>query len=594
MRRTALLLGILLFLGGAAAWLVLGRGGAPEAPPPGLPGAEGAGARSGNNQGNRPSALPGARRRLPGGETRPSSLPKARGRRNKRKLTLLLTCAALGGVQEGEVQLAGPGGKVLARTRAGKDGRALLVFSPPAGKALLQVDSPRCLPWSGPLPETTSFLQVDLEAGASLSGKVLGRDGLPVEGARVFLEAPGAGKKPPFTFSRRDGSFRLERIPPGRVRITCVLGAESRTKEVLLEAGGTGEVLFDFTPKGPLLEGFLSDSSGLPLPGWWLEVLEIQGKGRVLARTDGSGEFKVELSGPTEVDLFAAKKKDPSWARIYLGTFQVGPGGLAGLRLSLGQGCIRGRVVLPEGGTLPKDLLVAAWRMEKGDFRLAGQVGRFDGERRFSLEGLKPGTYRLSVRAGGYPDLLTWVGPVEGGTRDVGDLALTRRGAGDLLFVCRGKGGPPPRAFQVWRREGDALIPLELVKRGKRRFLARALPAGKVGLHVEAEGFVPGDLTVGIEAGKVSRITLEFVRGYPVTLRVRAAGGGEVKKVFGKFDPKGPWVAARPAGPGLWTFPSLPRGAYTLLVKAPGFRPKGIPLQVPARVNPAAEVVLSR
>ncbi len=590
MGRTALLLGILLLLGGAAAWLALGGGGGPGAAPAVLPGGGAGGALPGE-EGSRPSPLPAGRRRLPSESPgRPS--PGKREKKKTRKLTLLLTCPALGGVMEGEVKLLDPGGKVRARAKAGKDGRALLEFSPPPGKALLRVDSPRCLPWTGPLPEKESFLQVNLDAAASLSGRVLGRDGLPAEGARVFVEPSGAGEKTPFALSRRDGTFRLERVPPGRVKVTCILGSESRTKVVTLEPGAAGEVLFDFTPKGPLLEGFLSDSSGLPLSSWWIEILEVQGRGRILARTNSTGEFKAELTGPTEVDLFAAKKKEPSWARIYLGSFQVGQGGLAGLRLSLGAGGIRGRVVLPEGGPFPKDLQAAAWRMENGDFRLAGQVGRFDGEGRFSLEGLKPGTYRLSLRAEGYPDLLTWVGRVGAGVKDVGDLLLSRRGAGDLLVACKGKGGPPPRTFQVWRREGDALVPLDLIRRGPKRFLARALPAGKTTLHVEAEGFVPGDFTIRIEAGKVSRITLEFVRGYPVTLRVTVSGGGVVKKLFGKFDPKGPWVAARPAGPGLWTFPSLPRGAYTLLVKAPGFPVKEVSIRVPARESPAARVEL--
>ncbi len=591
MKRTVLLLGILALLGGAAAWLILGRGG-DLGTPAGLPGREGAGT-SKEKKGPSPSPLPAARRRV--GREKKVRLPgSGPGKAGGRRLNLLLTCSALGGVQEGVVFLVSAGGKILARSRAGKDGRATLEVPPSAGKALLRVDSPRCLPWSAPLPEKRSFFQVDLEAAAFLSGKVLGRDGNPAAGARVFLEPGPAGGRGPSCRTGRDGSFRLERVPPGKVKVTCLLGGESRTKVVSLEKGGKGEVFFDFTPKGPLLEGFLSDSSGLPLPGWWLEVLDVQGEGRVLARTGRDGEFQVELPRPSKVDLFAAGKKDPAQARVFLGSFQVGEGGLAGLRLSLGRGGIRGRVVLGEGGDLPDDLQVAAWRMEGGGFRLAGQVGAFDPEGRFSLDGLREGSYRLLVRARGYPDLLTWVGPVGAGTKDVGILALTRKGAGDLLFRCKGKGGPPPRSFQAWRREGDAWIPLDLLPRGRRRFLARALPAGKVGLRIEAEGFVPGELDVTIAPGKVSKVTLEFVRGYPVTLQVTLRGGGEAKKLFGRFSRKGPWIAARPAGPGLWTFPSLPPGSYTLLVKAPGFPVRGIPVRVPAREVPAARVELFR
>ena len=592
MGRTALLLGILALLGGAAAWLALGGGTQPAAPG-GLPGENRwAGGKGGAGEGKVPF-LPGERRKIRTG--RPQDRPPQGKEEIKGILDLLVTCSDLGGGLEAEIKLVSPEGRVLGRVRSGPDGRARLgiPLSLPRNSRLV-VDDPRCLPWSAPLPKGKNFLSVKLQGACRLGGKVLGKDGNPAEGAQVFVENGVLRGKGPFALTGKDGTFLLERAPPGRAKVTCVLGGEARTKVVSLEPGRRGEVLFDFTPRVPLLEGFLLDSAGLPLGGWWLEVLENPGGGQVLARTGKEGEFQVELSGPTGVDLFAAEKKDPEEVRVFLGSFQVGEEGLSGLRLALGRGGIRGRVVLEEGGTLPEGARVAAWRMEKGGFQLAGQVGKFDPEGRFLMGGLKDGAYRLSVQVEGYPDLLTWVGPLDGGVRDLGDLVLTKRGAGDLVFSCRGKGGPPPRTFQAWRKEGDALVPLELVPRGKRRFLARFLPAGKVGLRIEAEGFVPGDLEVEIQAGKVSRITLEFVRGYPVTIQVTAPGGGKVEKVFGRFDPKGPWIPAKPAGPGLWAFPSLPRGTYTLLVKSPGFRAGAVDIQVPVRETPAARVELFR
>ncbi len=590
MSRTALLLGFLLLFGGAAAWLVLGGGGGPGGL---LPPTQEESSGGAEKEAGKVPALPGGerpRRELPP-ENRP---PRGNRPAAARKLSLLVSCPFLGGALAAEVRLLSREGRVLARSRTGADGRGVLELPSPAEGAVLAVDHPRCLPWRGSVPEGRKLLEVRLEAAGRITGKVLGRDGRPAAGARVFAGSDPSSGKVPSALTGGDGTFRLERVRPGRVEVTCILGAESRTKVVLLEKGGTAEALFDFTPKGPLLEGFLQDASGLPLKAWWLEVLDTAGKVRVLAETGRDGEFEVELPGPAEVELFAASGKDPALARVFLGRFRVGREGLAGLRLSLGAAGLAGRVVLEEGGSLPAGTVVAVWRMEKAGWALAGQVGAFDGEGRFSLEGLPAGTYRLSVRAPGFPDLLTWVGGLDRGVKDLGDLVLTRRGTGELLFLCRGKGGPPPRTFQAWRKDGDAWIPLELVPRGKHRFLARALPAGPVELRIEAPGFVPGEPKVKIEAGKVSRLTLEFVRGFPVTIRVELPGGGEAEKVFGRLSSRGPWIPAKRTGPGLWTFAALPRGTYTLLVKVPGYRAAPVEIGVPPGESPAAVVELVR
>lgn len=577
MPRGAWILLVALALAGIGAWGLLAFGAGSTLP--------GVGPSSGSSE--EPEREP-PDPTGPGRMRRPVPEPVKKPAPEGRAVELRASSPGWGPVAGANVQALGEAGLVLAEGVTGADGRAALALPADGLVHLLAADHPEFVPWRGPLPAAGPLEATLLRAG-SIGGLVLGPDGRAAAGARIAVGEQGAAQAEARVGP--DGIYTLTRLPPGAHSLTCSFQGQVRGFSAQVEAGRETRIDIDFAPTGPLVSGFLMGPAGEPKADWWVAAEAPEAGFRASGRVKPDGAFQLQLAGPARVDLLAGPADRPGGAWVHLASHQVSASGLAGLRLQLGGMDLRGRIALEEGGALPEKLQVRAWREHEGNLLPAGSTGSLGEDGSFEIAGLLPGAYRLEAGAPGLPTSLFWLGSLGIGPFDAGTLLLTRQGLGELRILCQGKGGPAPETFQLWRREGDAWLPLSLTPLGANAYLVPALPAGEQVLRVEAEGFVPGELEASIPAGAAFRLTLEFLRGHPVTLAIQTAEGRTLASLHGRLAPDGPVLEAKPAGPGLWTFPALPAGRITLLLSAPGFPPARLTLDVPARELPAATLL---
>jgi len=154
------------------------------------------------------------------------------------------------------------------------------------------------------VPRAT-FVEIRLEGGASLAGRVTGDDDAPVAGAEVFC-ASGKGVANAQTDS--DGRYAMHGLPVGTAEIFlvqadgwCTFGAESvfggRSDKglELLEGANTRDV--KLSPGGKIRGVVVEDGTTTPVPGATVSIVSFQSffGGAPVATTGDDGRF--ELAG---------------------------------------------------------------------------------------------------------------------------------------------------------------------------------------------------------------------------------------------------------------------------------------------------------
>jgi protocatechuate 3,4-dioxygenase beta subunit len=250
---------------------------------------------------------------------------------------------------------------------------------------------------------------VQLGQGGILTGTVRDSDGLPVVGAQIML-AKGMFRGQMTTASTEaDGRYVVERLTPGNYVAARAPEGSSLAgldmKSVTIEEGETtvldfgemaritltGRVLRGRHPAGEARLIFLASTGGSMVAG-----------NLKMAEADAEGRYRVGLEQP--------------------GTYQVvvSTGGI---------GLMRGHtveVVVPDEATVYRDIVlettgifgtvtdsggepvpgatVLASAEASGSSSFAAQTTTWtDSAGSYTLEGLEPGIYRVSVRAGGFP-----------------------------------------------------------------------------------------------------------------------------------------------------------------------------------------------
>lgn len=153
------------------------------------------------------------------------------------------------------------------------------------------------------LPESAAgevTLELVLERGVELHGRVVDERGNAIEGASVVAWRTGAGAMLFFdsterTVSDRTGRFTLGAIERLEHRIT-VKAPEFESVAKLVDCGVTSPREIEFRlPTGGALEGTLRDARGLPLANADLSVhFEEPSRVPVTSRTDERGHFRFE------------------------------------------------------------------------------------------------------------------------------------------------------------------------------------------------------------------------------------------------------------------------------------------------------------
>ena len=446
-------------------------------------------------------------------------------------------------------------------------------------------------------------VEIRLEAGAEVSGRVLTSDGFPAAGASVTVRADSTPEAPSRYFSAGDltddrGEFGIEGTPLGPATIRAEHDRLGDGAAELLVQPGTNAVTLILEQRGRI-HGRVVDGDGAPVAGARVEL----GKPGSVAspretRTDVEGRFVFHWMEEGDYRLAAAApglRLDGPPVPVTLGD---GPAPAVELVLTPGEEILGRLLGLPEGAD-PEGYSIVAYRTDDPGFEISRRIAVADAGGGFRLTGLGPGRWTVSARgrsgrsAGGEVEVVAGGGPYRI------DLDL---GGGLTLTGSVRVGGEPLEGASV-----------HLLRAGGREHRATVTTAADGGFRVE--GLEPGGYQVSVAAGAVTLDRRELVleadgqlhfdlAAASLTGRVLDAGGAPVAHARVLASPTGGEEAGLGFGfdltdsAGGFAFPLLAPGDYEVIAAEGGRSARatvslaaGDHLELELRLEPDAEPV---
>ncbi len=355
----------------------------------------------------------------------------------------------------------------------------------------------------------TATLDIVLDAGGVIDGRVVDERGNPVGGAnvRVVPEERWGGWRDS-TRTADDGAFRLEGIRPGTVRVVASAGHnwwggealrtpgtsddDTQGKKVTVEAGATASVELVVESQSGVIRGRVVDETGKPVSDAFVEKQretdragaaaggarrEMRwGWSRQPVLTDVDGQFELDELSPGTYTVRAYRRGGGE--AVAEG---VAVGGEVVLTIA-STGSMSG-VVTTEGGEAPTQFTVTVVDRKQGVYRSEDFLMT---KGAWALRDLPSGDFTVSATAGaGTTKLELALG--EGEDRTGVDLVLESRATVTGVVVAEDT-GKPLSGFRVWVRpvkgsggtyafgEGDK----EHITDASGRFTVERAPAGRV------------------------------------------------------------------------------------------------------------------
>jgi hypothetical protein len=444
-----------------------------------------------------------------------------------------------------------------------------LQFSKPGykGRLLRGVEVPK----DGGTP-----LEVALEKGETLEGRILSSREEPVAGVEVAVSRPGPSMLGPGyleTVTDGDGVYRLEGLDIGPYDITAESPDQDTVSASLEVRPGVNRLDLTF-PGGVAVDGLVVDPAGAPVPGATVS-LQAMPEGRIFntqARANGSFRLRAVADGDYrlagQADGFAVTARQDA-------VIHVAGQAVHGLELRLERGTVlTGRLL----GFTPEELRL----MRIQAFRQSAPAGLEDralGDHFRSSAVVQGGSYRISSLSPG-----TWqVMAMTGDRFAQGTVTIDpgmEQAALDLEapagFTLTGRvlldGAPFPGAMVVLADGGqgttawDGGFKVSGLKAGHYRLVVAAGGGGTVD-HREVD--ISGDqaLAIEISTGKVSGQVLSAA-GEPI--------GDALVLLSGEASPQsfpfqGP--TARSSEQGTFELPRIAAGSYRITVRKEGLAP---------------------
>ncbi len=516
----------------------------------------------------------------------------------ERTLIALAPTATLSGrVVDAEGARPLPNVRLVARAegasflaRSGPDGRyAIRGLSP--RRYQLSAEDDRFVPWSRSVSVAAGQAEaqdVPLARAATLAGRVVDAEGVPIEGARVQLLPSGENVFRAFmrrmdggggaVRSGKDGGFKATRLAPGenqRLDVRHDDYEERAIGGISLQPGATRGGLTVVMRRGLTLRGVVKDEQGQPLGGAEVELqatrsfragrggvqMEMIGPGsQVRHETGVDGRFEFRGLKPGDYTVSARR---PGFARASVDPVKVADTRAAEpLVLVLRPGATISGVLHDKLGNGASGWYVGARGASQGGGPPLGPGSNRSEEPTgpdgaFLLEGLTAGeSYELQALGG------SGLGPRKPGVVAPADgIELTVNGTGQIRGrVVDADTGRPVSDFQV-RYEPDAQGGMRFfIGTGRNRgrapyerqpfhaedgaFVLEDVPAGRWAVEAFAQGYQSGSvaaISVGegdasdavevrlTRGGVLSGRVVESRTGKPIldaTVRAEAAGGG--------------------------------------------------------------------
>lgn len=462
------------------------------------------------------------------------------------------------------VLLRGPAGSFGARS--GRDGRYELVGLPAQRYALVVDDAAyvRFERSNLTLTPGAAFNQdVALERAATLSGRVLDEQGVPVAGALARLRSAGATRSPwraagvdETTRSGVDGRLRLTRVRPGARRIVQVEHPDFTSSVVsglTLTAGARTPEITIVLRRGLVLRGRVKDVGGRPVVGAAIEawaddsitrlgrgggVLHIAGASNEDGRhteTGADGRFELRGLAPGALTLAVSAAGLARTQREGLDPASV----REPIEFTLAPGATLAGFVRDKRGRGQRGLMVEARPAGSVDALPFASGNRFPALERtgedgaFVIDGLSAGaTYDVQpFGARGSARLAGVVAPADGveliveGAGRIGGRVLdaaTGQAVTDFEVSYRfaeGAGGPGRMILRLGSNDGPGRP--KQVHADDGRFTLENVPPGKWRVQAVAKGYpsTSADVTLD-DGGEVEDVELRLARGLRLRGRV--------------------------------------------------------------------------
>ncbi len=478
----------------------------------------------------------------------------------------------------------------------------------------------------------TEGVEITLRKGAVLTGMVFDRDGSPLVGGQVILQAPTMIETN-LQRTKEDGSFRFERLRPGNWTVVVMLeeiGVDDagdspedegdvskffdnmRFAPVLLKEGEETHVVLGEPPADPVAITGKVTHGGKPLTAGIVSFVPDQSNGfqdMKMDQVDGEGSYGLELNKPgkylVQIQVMGASGAQQNSVEF---TEIIPDAKSHQIDLVLPLGRIAGRVLGPEGDPLEsaRVTLFQDGGISLGSF-LGGQYAELqtDGAGHYEFDFVRPGVY--CVAAGGTPfggafgthsevgrSLQNGIRIGENETVDGIDFRLSK--AGELLGIVRdASGAPVPNSSVFLRDEGGRLLErFSMTASGAEgSFQYTGLAAGNYEVSARAGNQATAqNRVVRISAGETSRIELVLAPATVVVVDVVDAEGNAVAASISVRDADGrEWTGmigwadmmdsmSKGIDLGVMRVGPLPPGRYTVQADASDGRSTKKPLNL--------------
>ncbi|HEV7573037.1 MAG TPA: carboxypeptidase regulatory-like domain-containing protein [Thermoanaerobaculia bacterium] len=249
--------------------------------------------------------------------------------------------------------------------------------------------------------KTAPDIEVDVETGAKLTGRVTGPDGSPLAGVSVRNDPMGGGARV-MRFDANDnstttdpnGEYTMDSLEPGEKTLSFNRSGYIEQQKTVTIAGGKDARLDVQMSTGIRATGFVVTDSGAPVPDATVLASSGTPDGGRSGRSDSNGAFTIEGLAPGHYTFNASKT---GYTAGVVRDVDIATSGPVRVVLKNG-GVITGHV----NGLTPKELeqtTVFANAAGSGG-SMSGSTAPVDSGGNFRIEGAPSGTVRITARSG--------------------------------------------------------------------------------------------------------------------------------------------------------------------------------------------------
>ena len=255
--------------------------------------------------------------------------------------------------------------------------------------------------------KTVPDVEVDVETGAKLTGRVTGPDGSPVAGVSVRNDPMAGGAARVMRFDTNDsstatdpnGEYTIDSLEPGEKTFTFSRSGYIAQQKTVTITGGKDSRLDVQLGSGMRATGVVMTDGGAAVPDAIVRAMSASDMdGGHEARTDASGAFAIEGLAPGHYTFSAAKS---GYASGTLRDVDISTSGPVRVILKSG-GVITGHVNGLTAQELEQTTVYASSAGGGGGPLMGGggSTGPVDSGGNFRIEGAPVGTVRVSARTG--------------------------------------------------------------------------------------------------------------------------------------------------------------------------------------------------